>query len=84
MGQTDKQLVWFGSVEFGLIWLREYLCLIIFGLIWLFWFCQLLFSQFCAEFHKQERKKEKKKKEKNNGLKYRVAAQLKTIELLRN
>ena len=36
------------------------------------------FLHFCSDFHKQERKKEKKKKrKKNNGLKYRVAAQLK-------
>ena len=63
-------MVWFGSVEFGLVWLKEYLCLIIFGLIWLFWFCQILFAQFCSDFRIHDRKK-------NNGLKYRVAAQLK-------
>ena len=68
-------MVWFGSVEFGLVWLKEYLCLIIFGLIWLFWFCQILFAKFCSDFHKQKRKKNIKK---NNRLKYRVAAQLKT------
>ena len=31
---------------------------------------QILFAQFCLDFHKQKRKKD-------NGLKYRVAAQLK-------
>ena len=40
-------LVWFGSVAFGLIWLREYLCLIIFGFVW---FCQILVAHFFSRF----------------------------------
>ena len=67
-------MVWFGSVEFGLVWL------IIFGLIWLFWFCPILFAKFCSDLHKQKRRRRKKKKD--NGLKYRVAAQLKITEKL--
>jgi len=45
--------------------------LVWFGKVWLGWFSSV---KFRSDFHKQKRKKEKKKE---NGLKYRVAAQLK-------
>ena len=39
-------MFWFGSdrYRFGLVWLRGYLCLIIFGLIWLLWSNLVRFS----------------------------------------
>ena len=45
------QIVFVLRVRFGL------LCLIIFVLIWLVWFCQNLFVQFRLDFHKQKENK---------------------------
>ena len=49
----------FDHFQFGLA--ERFLCFIISGLIWLVWFCEILFAQFCSDFHKQKRKKKKKK-----------------------
>ena len=60
-------MVGFGLVERVLMFDNFWLDLVVLVLT-------TFFVQFCLDFHKQ-----KKKKKKNNGLKYRVAAQLKIL-----
>ena len=75
------QLVWFGLVWYCQVWFGLVERVLMFDNFWLDLVVLVLttfFAQFCSDFHKQERKKEK---EKDNGLKYRVAAQLKILVL---
>ena len=72
--QTKKGLVWFGLAWLGLVWLNHVGCVLLswFGLIKFSSVNFILFGSVRIFTNKQKNKKNE------NGLKYRVAAQLKT------